>query len=364
MRFNAAIRNITTFTKFAASLSSLGKVAWVRLEEETLRFTIIPEKGTQVWAVLSIDSIFETYTIESAAPKNAINLEVPIAPLHRALRSAIGATSASLRLTKKDNIPYLSLTIVTSILNNHSSIGLANNKNNNHDGHEVYHHDDGNNNDDDGHMNFDFQTAASRHRETIITQDVPTRVLSAASVEGIHEPRCREPDVYILLPSLLQLKNISERFTKLALATTKSGSASGNTSTLSANAPGPRLELSANMHGSLRLGIATDALNIASVWTGLSNPELDPSQVEGGEEGLRHHPSTRMRALGSQEEGWAKVRIDGRDWGRVLSVGRLGGRVIACFCHEHALILYVYISNDEDGGEESVLTYYISCYIV
>ena len=224
-------------------------------------------------------------------------------------------------------------------------------------------------------MNFDFQTAASRHRETIITQDVPTRVLSAASVEGIHEPRCREPDVYILLPSLLQLKNISERFTKLALATTKSGSASGNTSTLSANAPGPRLELSANMHGSLRLGIATDALNIASVWTGLSNPELDPSQVEGGEEGLRHHPSTRMRALGSQEEGWAKVRIDGRDWGRVLSVGRLGGRVIACkqkvmrryevgrfadhragFCHEHALILYVYISNDEDGGEESVLT--------
>ena len=26
------------------------------------------------------------------------------------------------------------------------------------------------------------------------------------------------------------------------------------------------------------------------------------------------------------------------------------------FCHEHALILYVYISNDEDGGDESVLT--------
>ena len=50
------------------------------------------------------------------------------------------------------------------------------------------------------------------------------------------------------------------------------------------------------------------------------------------------------------------VRIDGRDWGRVLSVGRLGGKVIACFVNEHALILYVYLSNDEDGGDESVIT--------
>lgn len=40
-----------------------------------------------------------------------------------------------------------------------------------------------------------------------------------------------------------------------------------------------------------------------------------------------------MRALGGEdgaEEGWAKVRIDGRDWGRVLSVGRLSPKVVAC----------------------------------
>ena len=30
------------------------------------------------------------------------------------------------------------------------------------------------------------------------------------------------------------------------------------------------------------------------------------------------------------ETGWAKVRIDARDWGRVLSVGRLSPRVVAC----------------------------------
>ena len=41
---------LTRLAEFAASLSSLGKVAWVRLDNDHVRFTIIPEKGTQVWA--------------------------------------------------------------------------------------------------------------------------------------------------------------------------------------------------------------------------------------------------------------------------------------------------------------------------
>jgi len=203
-------------------------------------------------------------------------------------------------------------------------------------------------------------------RETIVTQDIPIRVLSAASVESIHEPRVREPDAHVLLPSLIQLKAVSDRFTKLAAATLSSGNASGlgNTANI------PKLELSANMHGSLKLSISTDALNISSLWTDLSNPELDPSQAEDGVDGVENHPSTVLKAAGP--DAWATVRIDGRDWGRVLSVGRMGGRVIACtsrhsgcsyftnrgagFVDEHALILYVYLSNYEDGADESVLT--------
>ncbi|KAI9749981.1 MAG: hypothetical protein M1835_001455 [Candelina submexicana] len=354
MRFKASIRNISTFTKFTASLSSLSKIAWVRLDDNQVRFTIIPEQGTQVWAVLSIDSIFETpYIIQSASPSNTINLELPLAPLQRALRSATSATSASLRLTKKDNLPLLSLTIVTNTFSSGSSAGFtaANAQTNGF-------------NDGNGEVDEPTFGLGARDRETIVTQDIQVRVLSASSVEGIHEPRCRDPDVHILLPGLLQLKNISERFTKLASTADRSASAAaGGGLVASANTPSPRLELAATMHGSLRLSIATDALNISSVWTGLSNPELDPGQVEGGEEGLRNHPSTIMKAKdSSREDAWAKVRIDGKDWGRVLGVGRLGGRVIACFCHEHALILYVYLSNDDDGGDESVLTYYISSY--
>lgn len=284
-----------------------------------------------------------------------INLEVPLASLHRALKSALTATSASIRLTKKDNLPLLSLTILSSSLSStpyNAFTGAG----------TTFAHTQSAS---DRGSSSNFPTA--RERETIITQDVPIRVLSQHLVEGLHEPRCREPDVHIQLPPLLQIKAVSDRFTRLALAARSSHSGLGSI--------GPRLEMTANMHGCLRVSIKTEAMNISSMWTGLHNPELDPTQVPGGEEGLQQHPSTRMKAVGSAdgsgEEGWARVRIDGRDWCKVLSVGRLGGRVIACtcsltsawdwtdddlgFCHDHALILYVYLPNDGDS-EESVLT--------
>ncbi|KAH9878801.1 hypothetical protein IAQ61_002075 [Plenodomus lingam] len=338
MRFKASIQNVTTFTKLTASLNSLGPLAWVKLGEEQVCFTIIPEQGTQVWAVLSIDSIFETISVQSAA-NNIINLEVPLTSLNRALKSALNATSAQMRLTKKDNMPVLALTMVTTTSSNtYNGIPTAATGFDSHFG-----------------ASFDNDFGAS-NRETIVTQEIPVRVLAPDTVAGLHEPRCREPDVHIILPPLIQLKAISDRFTKLALAESKGSLAT------SANT---RLEIAANMHGCLKMSVRSDAMNISSIWTDLTNPELDPGQVAGGENGIADHPSSRMKLLGSadgrSEEGWAAVRIDGRDWGKVMSVGRLGGRVIACFCHEHALILYVYLTNDT-GDDESVLTYYISSY--
>jgi HUS1 checkpoint protein len=361
MRFRASIQNITTFTKFTASLATLGHIAWVRLDEKDVRFTVIPEQGTQVWSVLSIDTIFETYTIQSAALNNTINLEVPLAPLQRALRSAQNAIGASLRLTKKDGVPLLSLTITTVTANPSSApTGSASFNGRNGFGNTENGDEDAFNATDEFRedQSIDF-LARGGDRETTVTQDIPVRVLAPASVEGLHEPRCREPDVHIALPNLLQLKSISDRFTKLALST----KASMRTGFNNNSTAGPKLELSGNMHGCLRLSLNTDSLRISSLWTGLENPELDPDQVADGEAGLANHPSTIMKALGDAtgqgDEGWATVRVEGRDWGRVLSVGRLGGRVIACFCHEHAVILYVFIGGDEAGNGESVLT--VSC---
>lgn len=228
---------------------------------------------------------------------------MPLPPLQRALRSAINASYASLRLTKKDGVPVLSLTITTNTTNT-----SANHPTNTSNSHDPFGEDEF----------VEESLNLQPGRETIVTQNIPIRVLSPDTVALIHEPRCREPDVHLLLPSLLQLKAISDRFTKLALATT------ANSSRTSSNAS-PKLELSANMHGTLKLRISTDALNIESEWKGLTNPDLDPAQFEGMEE---EHPSAKMKAAGPN--AYATVRIDGKDWSKVLSVGRMGGRVIAC----------------------------------
>jgi HUS1 checkpoint protein len=262
------------------------------------------------------DAIFDESNHILESNSGVINLEVPIGALHRALRSAVAATSAQLRLTKKGNIPLLALTIhASSWTTGSNALGIT---------------DPGPAQEGDAGPAGQAATASRpptvsgpRERETVITQEIPVKVLHESAIEGLHEPRCRDPDVHIILPSLSQLKSISERFTKLA-TDSKGSSASAVISAVS-----PKLELSANMHGSLKLAIATDALRISSVWTDLVNPALDPGQLSQTE--IEQLPSERMRALSDDDEaGWAKVRIDGKDWGKVLSVGRLSPKVVAC----------------------------------
>jgi hypothetical protein len=68
MRFKSSIRNVNTFTsalrhpnsvtsvlislvlELTASLNSLNKIAWIRLDSNQFRCTVIPEQGSQVWA--------------------------------------------------------------------------------------------------------------------------------------------------------------------------------------------------------------------------------------------------------------------------------------------------------------------------
>lgn len=223
-------------------------------------------------------------------------------------------------------MPLLSLTITTSIMSGAANSGasLSSRHNGEAPPSAIPGEEDPYFQEEDTGLDFGHSD-----RETIVTQDIPVRVLAPQMVDGLHEPRCKEPDAYIYLPNLLQLKSISDRFTKLALVNSKSAAQISSGFRGSAT-NAPKLELAANMHGCLRLSLKTDAMDIASTWTGLINPDLDPGTVDN----IADHPSTKMRALGDaegrSEEGWAVVRVDGKDWGRVLSVGRLGGRAVAC----------------------------------
>ncbi|CAI7564859.1 unnamed protein product [Penicillium viridicatum] len=370
MRFRTQLRDSRTFSKLTASLSSLGKVCWMRLEYEVIRFTIIPDQGTQVWASIPVGTIFDDTTYELESNSDAINIEVNISVLNRALRSAWGSTHSQLRLTKKDKTPLLALTVLASEWTE-GNMALA--TNNDEDGFG-----------DDANPEPPADTTGDRgprERQTWITQEIPIKILHESAVEGLHEPHCPDPEVHIILPNLAQLKSISDRFTKLASTDSKSrqpgvmaaeapgmhsvsfsGSGANTAATALSTNSSPKLELSANMHGSLRLAIATDELRIASVWSDLVNPPLDPAQMT--QEQMSQLPSElnrRREASEGFESGWAKVRIDGKDWSRVLSIGRLSPKVVACFVNEMALVLYVYLPGNRDG-EESCLTYYINSF--
>lgn len=276
-----------------------------------------------------MDLIFENYTIQSAEDGNTINLELPLQPLQRALKSALNSMSASLRLTKKEGLPVLSMTITATTTSSGHSGPAPQPKLPNDDPFA----------DDEDFPTEHLETSLRREHEKVITQDIPVRVLHPETVETIMQPKVREPDVHIQLPPLLQLKAISDRFTKLALDSSTAAKA-------------PKLELSANMHGGLRLRIATEATDICSVWSDLENPELDAAQLDMP---IADHPSTKFREAGPDR--WATVLVDGKDWSRVLSVGRLDGRVIACFADGHALILYVYVPQyDDASADDSVVT--------
>jgi HUS1 checkpoint protein len=273
--------------------------------------------------------VFDNYKIQSVA-ENVINLEVPLQVLHSALRSALNATAANIRLTKRGSFPVLCLTITTNSINNMPPTATD----------EAA--GTGRGAPDDGDTSIDF-TNNSRERETEITQDIPVRVMSPEQVEGIHAPRCRDADVFIQLPPLAQLKSATDKLTRLAGAASASASSAsvaagggvGMASASAAAGPGPRLDMAANARGCLRVGVATDAMRMASTWTGLANPGLDPAESGGGAGGagggaVVEPPSPRGDAEGRSEEGWARVRIDGRGWGKVMSVGRLAvSRVIA-----------------------------------
>lgn len=321
--------------------------------------------------------IFTEYHIQSAENGNTINLELPLNPLQRALKSAINSDHATLRLTKKDGIPVLSMTIHTTSeqranepksgisFHNHRTTGSSSTAPQRRSGEEDGNYD----NNGDEYYSFAeadmeaLELTMKREREKVITQDIPVRILHPDTVETIMQPRVREPDVHIQLPPLMQLKAISDRFTKLAMTTATGSSSSGRSgggnsgggsgyNNNNNSSSSPKLELSANMHGGLRLRIATDALNIESVWRGLDNPDLDPTQLAVP---LTEHPSTKFREAGPEK--WATVRVDGKDWSKVLSVGRLEGRVIACFADDHALILYAYVPQFDDAtAEDAVIT--------
>lgn len=140
------------------------------------------------------ETIFEDYVVQSNAD-NVINLEVPIDNFYKALRSAANASDSTVRLSKKNNQPLLSLSTTWS--------GRAFGSN-------------------------------------IVTHNIPVRVLSQSYVSVIKEPTAPEPDCHIFLPQLNFLRHVVDKYKSLSDRIIMSANMSGELQ-LSVNIPSARV---------------------------------------------------------------------------------------------------------------------------
>ena len=301
--------------------------------------------------MLNLETIFDAYDLSSNQPQNVINLEINAQNLHEALRSTLDTPSRQLALVKRQGTPYLCLTI--------RKISPWKRARQQQAQHQQRHPQplhgedpDAAAGDGDGDGDGDGEAllpprgvpAAAEPPDdnaTVIVHEIPVRVLKPERLAALHEPQIPDPDVFIHLPPLPALKAISDRYTRLASTSTSTSTSRPRpgTGAGSAGLDGQRaakIDLAATMHGKLRLSLEREGvLALKSTWEGLENVRPAAEDLEGGEEALAMHPCTRMLEMGAgaeEERGeaaWARVRVDGRDWGRVLAVGKCGGDVVA-----------------------------------
>ncbi|KAJ2158153.1 Checkpoint protein hus1 [Coemansia sp. RSA 552] len=167
MRFRTLVTNSNLLLRVVQSIDKLAKSAILKLTEEKLHIIVLTDvdSGLQLWSDVAIAALFSDYRIESVH-NNEIYLEFSIDNLQRALKSAQGALRTTLKLTKKQGLPVLSL-----IVQNQSSTG----------------------------------------RELTLTQDVPVRVLTPMQMDAIREPMVPDGQVHIMMPPLNSVRSIAER---------------------------------------------------------------------------------------------------------------------------------------------------------
>ncbi|KAJ1959921.1 Checkpoint protein hus1 [Dipsacomyces acuminosporus] len=183
MRFRTLVSNSSLLLRVVQSIDKLSKGAILKLTPEKLHIIVITDmdSGLQLWSDVTVDALFNDYRIESIH-NNEIYLEFSIDNLQRALKSAQGALRTTLKLTKKQGLPVLSLVIL-----NQSSTG----------------------------------------REMTLCQDVPVRVLSPLQMEAIREPLVPDSQVHIMVPPLNSVRSVAERMKsmgdRVAISANKEG---------------------------------------------------------------------------------------------------------------------------------------------
>ncbi|KAG2086745.1 cell cycle checkpoint [Suillus cothurnatus] len=282
MRFRATIENVPIFYRLIQAVEKLQKkciMKFTEIEMHVICNDDANEGGIQVWSVVKVDTMFTSYRIQSNA-NNAITLTLSAEALLSALRSSSSSASSS----------SVAAAIIPSYDADEVVMKLA--KKN-----------------EQAVLSFEMYGISRSGRKVRVAHDVRIDVMRPTESDKLHEPRCPDPEVHVLLPPLLKLRTIVERLRPLSDV----------------------LALRANNSGVLQLSINTDTVKLETQWVKCGNPPTP----------------TKLFC----------VLVSIRSFLKFLNSHVVSATTILCLCHNHCAILYVYIGEIADAG--GVLTYYI-----
>lgn len=166
MRFVSKLINVNLLIKLIQTLDKIGKTCVVHLTPKKVEFILTSDitDGVQVWSGVNAATLFDDYRIESKN-NNEIAFELSLDNVLRGLKSGQLATDITMKLTKKQNVPYLSILI------------------------EIQ----------------------QSHQMMTVLQDIPVKLLSASQLAQFQEPHLPDPEVWILMPPLKLLRNVIDR---------------------------------------------------------------------------------------------------------------------------------------------------------
>ncbi|KAG2749934.1 cell cycle checkpoint [Suillus brevipes Sb2] len=299
MRFRATIENVPIFYRLIQAVEKLQKKCIMKFTETEMHVICnddANEGGIQVWSVVKVDTMFTSYRIQSNAD-NAITLTLSAEALLSALRSSSSSASSS----------SVAAAILPSYDADEVVMKLA--KKN-----------------EQAVLSFEMYGMSRSGRKVRVAHDVRIDVMRPAEGDKLHEPRCPDPEVHILLPPLLKLRTIVERLRPLSDV----------------------LALRANNNGVLQLSINTDTVKLETQWVKCGNPSMAQNDEDDDAEDISLKPDPDQMFC---------VLVSIRSFLKFLNSHVVSATTILCLCHNHCAILYVYIGEIADAG--GVLTYYI-----
>ncbi|KAG2075480.1 cell cycle checkpoint [Suillus decipiens] len=300
MRFRATIENVPTFYRLIQAVEKLQRTCIMKFTETEMHVICnddANEGGIQVWSVVKVDTMFTSYRIQSNA-NNAITLTLSAEALLSALRSSSSSASSS----------SVAAAILPSYDADEVVMKLA--KKN-----------------EQAVLSFEMYGMSRSGRKVRVVHDVRIDVMRPAESDKLHEPRCPDPEVHVLLPPLLKLRTIVERLRPLSDV----------------------LALRANNSGILQLSINTDTVKLETQWVKCGNPSIALNDEDEDAEDIS------LNKPDPDEMFCVLVSI--RSFLKFLNSHVVSATTILCLCHNHCAILYVYIGEIADAG--GVLTYYI-----